>query len=682
MEHGVTKTLDFMLRNTNTGTISLTTFYYQFPIDIDNFNSSDQTSIDRERKFIQEYTFLRSRRLNWGPKRLSTWNTKTEHLLDEDESIPVAYNDSKKSSKKKSAHSQRSNDRVKKCSTSPKLRKTTFSVWHTGAPELRQPAHAEDKLLYKLHLAEERRLHMLRQVKQAAHKRNLKVDKQIQRIKYQKGHQSMSEERLRKILQKKEEEIKYLERELKYSKQTSGSVNEYGRRNVLRHRNITPSRDLKSTSETSSIGRMEFRSMYRAEANKPKQTRYRHGKGHTPSLSRKESRKSKKSASSHYHDATSHQTYKNRARTSFHSKVDRERQAKSVLDLVKLSESALQHAKSTLSSKSSGSSSSSSDEFGLLNLDSSSLNSGSLMQKIHDMRQSMSQNTKDIPRHDSRPKFHKRDSDVEKNYQNSESSARADVWNLSLGNGLHSNEGDASRESHSNNGQTSLLDPEFDTKQQHCVEGSEPLTASELTADPIQHLSSECEPDGLLDPASQRVDDLKGYSKCGATSIEVNRAPIQINLSAGDIGKDIDTIASAVQILEHRLSALMDSDRNLVGHEGDMSVPSDMSRSNKEKHREDGWKLDNELMALQRRLENLQKYKITSSLSRSQANELDLTDYIAGAASESSKQSSDHARSTGVLNGSDDTPQIGLWECVSSDEEDDSIWPIDSHMTV
>jgi hypothetical protein len=276
-EHGLTKTLTLRSNDHHNssasssssniiGTLTLSIFYYHFPMNISNFQpkptlSSSLTSIERQQRFNREYSFLRSRSANWKGDRIATWNYTTQSLLDQDESILFSKElvglssesgkqrkGQRESSAQRSQRERQERQRSSKSrSTSPpKARKTVMSVGFTGDgvswPQDQQDlplfssshdphgshglrSSCGEKLQSKLWLAEERRLHLLNKSMELTRQKNLKMNQRHDQILRERKRQSVTEQQLRELLELKEKSIERLEkryRELKYHQ--SGSA--------------------------------------------------------------------------------------------------------------------------------------------------------------------------------------------------------------------------------------------------------------------------------------------------------------------------------------------------------------------------------------------------------------------------------------------------------------------------
>lgn len=221
MEHGLTKKLYFASKKSpEAGNIVVTAFYYRFPMDIADFSMKDQSASERQQKYIREYTFLRSRRENWSGNRATTWNSQTQRLIDEDISVPLTKPKPRSGlSKTKSGSNDTKN--VPRKRLAPKLRKTMMSVGYVGIhwPESGNKDNNE-KIMLRLHIAEEKRLHMLKEAAERARRRNVVVDRKIRQIAEQKQSQGREAATLRALLHKKEEALVKLKVELEESERS------------------------------------------------------------------------------------------------------------------------------------------------------------------------------------------------------------------------------------------------------------------------------------------------------------------------------------------------------------------------------------------------------------------------------------------------------------------------------
>jgi hypothetical protein len=297
-EHGLIKLLSFqnILTKEIIGNISLTLFYYQFPMDINNFRT-DESGSDRigdkrnrlkiqNQHFLREYLFLRSRSEHWkGNGRIQTWNYKTQSLLDQDESLKISHKLKKQEEERRErnerisslspgrrrrrrekqeeggaavreareAHSSTSKKLPRRSFSSPKLRKTVMSVGYIGngvtwpsendhstaissssnlssslplSLPASLPSHLlTEKLQFKLYLAEERRLHLLKRSAELVKQKNSQMKIRHEVNLHERVRQSATEQQLRQLLALKERSIKRLEKrylELKYSPPARG----------------------------------------------------------------------------------------------------------------------------------------------------------------------------------------------------------------------------------------------------------------------------------------------------------------------------------------------------------------------------------------------------------------------------------------------------------------------------
>ena len=230
IEHGIPKKLNFKSKkHPEVGNISITVFYYRFPMDIADFSLKDQSAASRQQKYIREYTFLRLRRENWGGHRTTTFDHNTQRLLDNDASI--LSSDQRRARSKAAAPASRPAPASR---SAPKLRKTMMSVGYVGIhwPETGD-GDKEEKLMQKLHIAEEKRLHLLKEAADRARRRNIVTERKAQAIKAHKKLAGRDEGRLRDILRKKEKALKKLEIELQESERNAAAAAAARRRTVI-----------------------------------------------------------------------------------------------------------------------------------------------------------------------------------------------------------------------------------------------------------------------------------------------------------------------------------------------------------------------------------------------------------------------------------------------------------------
>jgi hypothetical protein len=223
LEHGVTKSVSLSKKDSKpTGSISLTLFYYKFPMDIRDFGKdNDFGALERQKRFVREYAFLRSRNQNWKGDRISTWNYTTQKLLDNDESIHL----SRKLQSKTNPRPKSPRQTVQRFE-SPKSRKTVMSVGYTGSgvdwPSLEGANHV-DKIQYKLYLAQERRLNLLEKSSELIRQRNSQLRTKQDLLINLKNRQSLRENQLKEMLEEREKSLQRLERkylQMKYENES------------------------------------------------------------------------------------------------------------------------------------------------------------------------------------------------------------------------------------------------------------------------------------------------------------------------------------------------------------------------------------------------------------------------------------------------------------------------------
>jgi hypothetical protein len=227
MEHGTSKKLYFASKKSaEAGNIVITAFYYRFPMDIADFSVKDQSASERQQKYIKEYTFLRSRRENWSGNRATTWNSQTQRLIDEDVSVPLhKTKPNNGSSRTQTGSGGKKIAPGESVRSAPKLRKTMMSVGYVGIhwPE-NGTGDQEEKIMHRLHIAEEKRLHMLKEAADKARRRNIEVDRKIRRIAEDKQRQGKDAAKLRALLHKKEEALVKLKYELEESERNAAAA--------------------------------------------------------------------------------------------------------------------------------------------------------------------------------------------------------------------------------------------------------------------------------------------------------------------------------------------------------------------------------------------------------------------------------------------------------------------------
>lgn len=203
--------------------VTLAAFYYKFPMDISDFKQNDgMTATGRQQQFMKEYSFLQNRRMRWGDAKPSTWNSSSEHLLNEDPAVLVNRDLSAVTNKKGGIHKQKRSAEVplrkKKMKEKPKLRKTCMSVFYGGINWPECQGKGEDKLLLKLHLADQKRLQLLQEAAEKTRKRNRAKEAKIANIKanHSASADRYERRRLEKLLEEKEKTLRALKAELAY----------------------------------------------------------------------------------------------------------------------------------------------------------------------------------------------------------------------------------------------------------------------------------------------------------------------------------------------------------------------------------------------------------------------------------------------------------------------------------
>jgi len=227
MEHGAAKQVDFNDGKSNTGDVKFSVFYYRFPMDINDFQQNGQAAATKQQqKFMKEYAFLQKRRLRWGESKASSWNNTSERLLAED--LALAQGQRPHRAQERNKHPYGKSDPPSKqqkhagsAQEKPKLRKTTLSVSYGGVAWPHNTGDQEEKLLQKLHMAEQKRLQLLHSAAEEARKRNQRLDKRIETIKKSRSTISPQEHaRLKALLREKEQALRDLRAELENQKLT------------------------------------------------------------------------------------------------------------------------------------------------------------------------------------------------------------------------------------------------------------------------------------------------------------------------------------------------------------------------------------------------------------------------------------------------------------------------------
>jgi hypothetical protein len=239
IEHGIAKQVNFNNGNQTTGNVTFSVYYYRFPMDINDFQQNEQVvATEQQQKFMKEYSFLQKRRLRWGDGKTVSWNSNSERLLAEDSSIAAnrdlamvgcsqtkktikenlyPYGNAPSNTKKKKETSAQISARKSK----PKLRKTCLSATYGGVEWPHNSDDQEEKLLQKLHIAEQKRLQLIQTAAEETRQRNIQVEKKIQSIKQSRTSISPQEhQRLKLLLREKEESLQALRAELMNQKNT------------------------------------------------------------------------------------------------------------------------------------------------------------------------------------------------------------------------------------------------------------------------------------------------------------------------------------------------------------------------------------------------------------------------------------------------------------------------------
>ena len=229
LEHGVAKQINLNDGKKGTGKLKCSVYYYRFPMDINDFQENPGAATEQQRKYMKEYAFLQRRRMRWGGHKESSWNNTSERLLEEDPTVAVnrdvMWRKERKPCQAKAHEKSVPNKSRKvlmkeKIKSEPKLRKTCLSVFHCSTAQSGTSGqNQEEKILLKLHLAEQKRLQLLHTAAAEARKRNLIVDDKIKSIKNCRSSVGKTEyERLKRMLLEKEQMLEALRNELRHQK--------------------------------------------------------------------------------------------------------------------------------------------------------------------------------------------------------------------------------------------------------------------------------------------------------------------------------------------------------------------------------------------------------------------------------------------------------------------------------
>jgi len=247
LEHSVTKILT--MHNASealTGRLTVTFYYYRYPLDLSDRGLILTEEVISENKAhnisSREYAFLLSRKINWHGVRSASFNDYTERLVTAD----VTKNLKDLHESRKSLLSTKSSRDGKKGeeSSSASLIRSTYSAtkkpWHVNASSktkanikkepvktrqtvsgvgyanVKWPESNEnnkEKLIFKLHLAEERRLQLLKELKDEAIKKTKILMKKANDV-INKRKDKNDEKMLKAILKSKDNELKRLKENL------------------------------------------------------------------------------------------------------------------------------------------------------------------------------------------------------------------------------------------------------------------------------------------------------------------------------------------------------------------------------------------------------------------------------------------------------------------------------------
>ena len=209
IEHGTPKKLSlFGKKGTVVSEVSLTASFYSAPIGTEEPKMGKNPEQMITDDFRKEYNFLMTRKKNWSGNRPSTWRGDHEMLLTDngiDSNSPTRKRHSVALNTNKNANQ-------KKCE-SPKLRKTCMAVGYVNFwPSFQNVESEEDKIMLKLHLAEQRRLKLLRDNEERVKAMNNADKKRSDKALQRKPDKDV--QKLKKILNEKENELQQLRRHM------------------------------------------------------------------------------------------------------------------------------------------------------------------------------------------------------------------------------------------------------------------------------------------------------------------------------------------------------------------------------------------------------------------------------------------------------------------------------------
>lgn len=220
--------------------LSITIFYYRYPLDL-----TDRSLLQNQKRVLpptcrdpenREYAFLLARRLNWPIDKPSSFDGLKEKQLDEDVTMNLrelhhSVHDELKGVKRRVTGSRTATAKGTATGKStggndiPKNRSTNMAVGYLGVSWPDSRDFKREKTMYRLYLAEERRLQAMRQLAEEFRARSERARERTaltQQIRFQRAE---SDEKLKQLLTKKEKEIRGLEQELKATKHLSRLMN-------------------------------------------------------------------------------------------------------------------------------------------------------------------------------------------------------------------------------------------------------------------------------------------------------------------------------------------------------------------------------------------------------------------------------------------------------------------------
>lgn len=249
LEHAMTKRLHITNSDdTKMASLLITLLYYKQPLDLTvphalqtNTNSDRNLHIPNSR----EYQFLMSRRLNslarGKPSESASFFESTEKLLDAEVAITSthpspypkssqAYNSKSRQSlsgtsrhctagtNSKSGTGRQSVPSATGATTHPTTRQTSMAVGYVGVAWPDAAKHEQEKTLYKIHLATQRRLESMKEVSNEVRAKNIQQRTRTEEIRRRKAIQDVENAKLQDVLEKREKEIAKLKQQLQLEK--------------------------------------------------------------------------------------------------------------------------------------------------------------------------------------------------------------------------------------------------------------------------------------------------------------------------------------------------------------------------------------------------------------------------------------------------------------------------------